>query len=200
MAGSIKAVKIGVIAEEKNDVDTIYELTRKIIKENRFSFTHFIGHGCGKLRKKCRAWADNLFDRGCTHLIVVHDLDKNDEKNLRTMLGNEIKDVKFKRTIILIPIEELDAWLLCDAEALKATFNMKKITKVPKSPEKIASPKEYLGELINKNSKAQYLNTVHNRRIAGNITIKSLVKCSSFSPFPVFLRLAVPDVTAHLNS
>ena len=56
MAGSAKAVRIGVIAEEKNDIDVIYELTCKIIKENQFSFSHFIGHGCGKVRKKCNAW------------------------------------------------------------------------------------------------------------------------------------------------
>ena len=51
MAVLTKALRIGVIAEEWNDVDVIYELTCKIIKENQFSFLNFAAHGCGKLQK-----------------------------------------------------------------------------------------------------------------------------------------------------
>ncbi len=60
MGDSKKSTKIGVIAEEQNDIDVLYQYTCKIIPENSFSFLRFVGHGCGKLRKKCRAWAENL--------------------------------------------------------------------------------------------------------------------------------------------
>jgi hypothetical protein len=190
MVGSNKAVKIGIIAEENNDVDVLYELTCKIIKENQFAFKRFVGHGCGKLRKKSSAWEANLFKKGCTLLVVLHDLDRNKESVIRQYLENEIKNAKFDHTIILIPKEELEAWLLSDKHALKAAFKMRVLPKVPRYPEKIESPKEFLGELVRANSKTQYLNTVHNRRIASAISIPKLKCCPTFSDYPHFLRRA----------
>ncbi len=72
-------MRIGIIAEEASDVEVLYELTCKLMNENMFSFKKFIGHGCGKLHRKCTAWAENLLLRGCSHLVVIHDLDNNDE-------------------------------------------------------------------------------------------------------------------------
>jgi hypothetical protein len=60
MGASKKSIKIGVIAEESNDVEVLYEYTGKLIPANTFSFAQFVGHGCGKLRRKCRAWAGEL--------------------------------------------------------------------------------------------------------------------------------------------
>ena len=130
MAGSTKAVRIGVIAEEKIDVDVLYELTCKIVRENSFSFASFVGHGCGKLRKKCKAWAQNLVDRGCSHVVVVHDLDTRNERRLRATLEREINEVRAELKVVLVPVEELEAWLLSDPEALKVVFNMKKLPKI----------------------------------------------------------------------
>ena len=144
----VKAVRIGVIAEEQNDVDVIYELTCKIIKENHFSFLRFLGHGCGKVRRKCCIWGQNLVDRGCSHIVVLHDLDRRDEKELRTMLEKEIGNVNTGHQVVLIPTEELEAWLLSDTKSLKAVFNMRKEPKVSKSPEKISSPKEFLAKVV----------------------------------------------------
>jgi hypothetical protein len=193
MAVSTKAVRIGVIDEERNDIEVIYELTCKIIKENEFSFSTFIGHGCGKVRRKCKDWAENLLVRGCTGLVVVHDLDKRVEKELRKNLEQEIRTIKFRQAVVLIPIEELEAWLLSDPIALMAAFHMQRAPKLPKHPENIESPKEYLAKVVRSNSKTQYLNTVHNRNIAKKISIASLDKCPSFSRYPEFLRTVFPQ-------
>ena len=47
MAGSKKSSRLGVIAEEYNDIDVLYEYTAKLIAENSFRFLPFVGHGCG---------------------------------------------------------------------------------------------------------------------------------------------------------
>lgn len=198
MAASIKAVKIGVIAEDNSDLDVIYELTCKIIKENQFSFARFVGHGSGRLRRKCRAWAQNLSDRGCTHIIVVHDLDRSVEHELRSLLQAQLENLHFETSIVLIPIEEVEAWLIADPMALKAVFNMNKAPKVPKRPETIQSPKEYLARLVRKDSKAQYLNTVHNRRIASALALSSLERCPSFQPLPGFLERIFPQSASRI--
>lgn len=199
MAVLIKALRIGVIAEEWNDIDVIYELTCKIIKENQFSFLKFAAHGCGKLQKKCSAWAENLLARGCSHLVVIHDLDKRDEKELRTMLENEIRVFTFDGTVVLVPIRAIEAWLLSDSKALKTVFNMRKLPKVPKSPEELYEPKKILGELVKQNSKAQYLNTIHNRRIAKEISFSKLRRCRSFLQYPEFLIEAFPKASSRVS-
>ena len=188
MVASNSTLEIGVIAEEVNDVEVLYELTSKIIAEESFSFRRFVGHGCGKLRRKCTAWAANLLRRGCTHLVVLHDCDRNNEAKLRRDLENAIADQKFVGNLVLIPVEELEAWLLSDAAAIKKTFNMKRIPKIPKDTEKIESPKEFLEDVVRRNSKTTYLNTIHNKRIAVNVRLASVGRCASFRPYPEFIR------------
>ncbi len=54
---------IGIIAEDKCDVDVIAELVSKIVPGKRFSTKHFLGHGCGKIKGKCFIWAQVLKNR-----------------------------------------------------------------------------------------------------------------------------------------
>ena len=184
----MKGVKIGVIAEEQNDIDVLYELTCKLTLESNFSFSKFIGHGCGKLRKKCRAWSQVLIRIGCSHLVVIHDLDNNDEDCLRQELEDSVHGITFTGHIILIPVYEIEAWLLSDPLALKQTFSMNKLPNISKHPETIRNPKEYLRDIVWKYCKKYYLNTIHNKRIAAAIRIDSLSACRSFSPYPEFLN------------
>jgi hypothetical protein len=191
MAALTKTLMIGVIAEERNDVDVLYELTSKLIPESSFSFKQFIGHGCGTLRRKCCAWADNLRQRGCLFLVVIHDLDKRDESELRTSLEREIEGRGFQQTVVLIPIEEIEAWLLCDPNAIRTVFRMQKLPTVPSQPEQVSNPKEFLSELVSKNSKSHYLNTVHNQKIAAELALDLLRgRCPSFLRYPKFLSKA----------
>ena len=195
MAASNNTLRIGVIAEEINDVEVLYELTCKIIAENTFSFRRFIGHGCGKVRRKCAAWSANLMARGCTHLVVLHDLDRHNEEELRKQLETSIAQQNFKGKLVLIPIEELEAWLLSDPIAIKKSFNMQKVPKIRKNVESIPSPKEYLAKIVDRNSKTTYLNTIHNKRIARNVKLTSVKRCGSFKPYPKFILQAAKNGT-----
>lgn len=186
-------VRIGVIAEEHSDIDVLYEITCKLTSENNFSFSRFVAHGCGKLRRKCRAWSQNLVRRGCSHLVVIHDLDNNDECCLRKELEGTVSGIAFTSHLILIPVYEIEAWLLCDPLALKQTFGMSKTPKVPVHPETVRDPKEHLRDIVWKNCKKHYINTIHNEKIARTITIERLSVCPSFSPYPGFLDRSVND-------
>lgn len=189
MVASIDTLLIGVIAEEKNDYEVLYELTSKLLNESQFSFKHFFGHGCGKVRRKCSAWAQQLLSKGCHLLVVIHDLDKRDEAELRTQLESSIKGFSFSKTIVLIPKEEIEAWLLSDINALKKVFKLKNTPSIPLNPESIDSPKEYLSRLVSRNSQTDYLNTIHNRKIAKELDLNNLKRrCNSFRPYPKFLK------------
>ncbi len=186
-------MKIGVIAEEKNDVEVLYELTCKLIDKNAFSFKQFIGHGCGKLRRKCTQWAKNLLQRGCSYLVVIHDLDKYGEDTLRQELTKSVKDIHYNAHLILIPVREIEAWLLTDANALRKVFGLTKAPKLPGKPESLIDPKKQLEELIWKSDKKRYINTIHNQKIAAAMSIEKAKMCKSFCPYPTF-------VSEHLNN
>jgi hypothetical protein len=188
MVASKKSARIGIIAEERNDVEVLYEYTSKLIGENAFSFVPFIGHGCGKLQRKCRAWAANLIQRGCELIVVMHDSDGKDAEGIKASIEEQLRLAGTHPSIILVPVEELEAWLLSDADAIASVFNMKKPPRIPSQPETISDPKEHLGKLVSRNSKSQYLNTVHNRKIASVQKLESLTKCPSFSPYPDGLK------------
>ena len=183
-------MRIGVIAEDYSDLAVLYQLTNKLIESRRFSFKHkFIAHGCGILRRKCKAWAENLLQRGCKHLIVLHDLDTYSESELRKELERYIRGIGFKAYLILIPIREIEAWLLVDPSALQKAFGMSKLPKVPNTPELIVDPKKKLREIVWKNAEKRYANNVHNSKIAELIQIGKLNrKCRSFQPYPIFIR------------
>lgn len=184
-------MKIGVIAEQINDVEVLYELTCKLTPENSFSFKKFVGHGCGTLRRKCSAWARILAAKGCSHLVVLHDLDDRRETELRATLEGSLETILSESRVILIPVQEIEAWLLTDAKALKEVFNMRRIPKVPTNPEAVDSPKEKLADIVWREARRRYVNTIHNKKIAAAARVSKVKTCVSFRPYPRFISSSV---------
>ncbi len=132
---------IGVIAEDRSDVDVINEILGRYFDSNSYSIKKYVGKGCGKLKQKCSSWAGNLMKRGCHFILVFHDLDNNDEVKLRKSLDDKLDSVPITEYLVIIPIQELEAWLLSDPAALKKTFSLKKLPKKIANTETIESPK-----------------------------------------------------------
>ena len=108
---------IGIIAEDLSDVDVITNLLGKYVERNKFAVKKFVGNGCGKLRNKCGIWATTLFEAGCHHVLIFHDLDRNDEASLRKLLLGKVPKEHSPDSLVVIPTEELEAWLLADGLA-----------------------------------------------------------------------------------
>lgn len=184
------ATKFGIIAEDKSDVDVIKAFLAKYLEPSQFSVKHFVGQGCGKLKSKCQAWAVNLQKSGCEHIFIFHDLDRNNESHLRKELKDKLSSPETPPTLIVIPTEELEAWLLSDLDAIKLTFSIpaREMTKKIPHAETIKSPKEFLQKLVHQNSKKIYMNTTHNKIIAANTKLDSLLSCKSYIPFDDYMK------------
>ncbi len=78
-------MKVGIIAEDDSDADVVREMMLSLLRPHRIGFKRFVGNGCGKLRRKCGAWAAILVRQGCPWIMVVHDLDVYDERRLRAL-------------------------------------------------------------------------------------------------------------------
>ena len=189
---TLKASKsIGVIAEDISDVEVVSLLLEKYVSKNQFAIRRFVGNGCGKLRNKCKTWAETLVKSGCEHVLVFHDLDRQIEAELRATLEKKLPKEKFPTTLIVIPVEEMEAWLLSDEDALRSVFSLKATPKPYPNCELIQSPKEEIGRLIWTSARKRYLNTVHNQRIAEKASLAKLRRCASFLPFDQYITTNV---------
>lgn len=175
--------KIGIIAEDDSDVEVIAEILSKYMQKNHFCLKKFTGNGCGKLRNKCDSWATSLFKSGCDHVFVFHDLDRNNENKLRTLLEKKISPDKYPNSLIVIPIEELEAWLLSDVDAIKKVFSLPKAPSTIHECENVPSPKEHLEDIVWRIGKKRYVNTIHNKKISQHMSLDNLRRCGSFTNF-----------------
>jgi hypothetical protein len=181
-------IHIGIIAEDKSDVEVIDAIIAKISKVP-YAIHRFVGSGCAKIRAKCGAWAQNLRDRGCKLLIVVHDSDNSDPNKLKNEIKAALGSSAVGSYLIVIPVREIEAWLLADhgaiSRALKLSYPLNKIS----NPESVLRPKEKLRDLIYTKSRPQikYVNAVHNKKIAMECTLQNLGRCESFLALKTFL-------------
>jgi hypothetical protein len=181
--------RIGVIAEDRSDIDVFCEITRKIAKRD-FVIKPFLGKGCGKLRRECSGWAVNLREQNCTLLVLIHDLDNNEISDLQNQLREALGLSPIRNSLIVIPVKEIEAWLLSDEDAIRQAMNLRtRVSRIP-NPETIDNPKEHIERLVEQKSQGRkhYLNTVHNKKIASMINIEKLKRCKSFLPLEQFLR------------
>ncbi len=180
---------LGIIAEDESDVQVIQAITVSLLKRTDLGFKHFVGHGCGKLRRKCESWSVVLTKRGCTAIVVVHDLDSFVLNELRAQLEASIKGCKAAQRLVLIPRKELEAWLLYDPNALSAVFGAGKAPRLPGNPEMEVDPKKTLGNVVEKAFGKKYISTIHNSLIAARLDVSKLKGCASFSPYIPFAKL-----------
>lgn len=181
---------IGLIVEDNSDFDTMRVLISRYLDVKSLKFKKAVGNGCGKMRRKALAYAENLSNRGCNAVILVHDLDRRNLEELRSDLQFFLNRSVAEFNFICIPNEEIEAWLLSDKEAIKDVFHLQQSIKPIYHPETIRSPKEHLAQLVYKssNKNKRYINTQHNVKIAEKLEIEVVAsKCPSFKELLNFL-------------
>lgn len=189
MMNKSKSFKIGIIAEDDSDVDAARVLIRRISNNKDVEIRKFVGRGCGRIKRKCMAWANILKTKGCRYLILIHDLDRNNLTELKMQIDSIMNPCPIANFLVCIPIEEMEAWFLADPNAIQAVFNLPKPPIIKGHPQSISSPKEKIGDLVKKysNKKQIYLNTKHNYKIAEHLDFNKAKRCDSFVPFHNFI-------------
>lgn len=180
---------VGIIAEDVSDVDVVTALMKKLAKKP-FKMHSTVGRGGSRILAKCLSWSRLLHQRGCSILLLVRDLDDDDLEILRSRLVKALRDCPIAKRLVVIPVREIEAWLLADQDAINKAMSLKKKVAFVTNPEGIVDPKSRLSDLIRKGSlnKAIYLNTVHNKRIAEACSVSKLRRCTSFQPLETFVN------------
>jgi hypothetical protein len=166
---------IGIIAEDDSDCKCLSILIKRITK-NIITKGYGVGGGGNMFNaRKMERWTKSLYAENYRNLLIVHDLDRDGRTSMlndRNILENRLKNALVNNPIlqkkIIIPIEEIEAWLLSED--------------YPK-PETIVNPKQKLRK-ANKNYR-----TADNEKIAQKIDIAQIAKkCPSFMPLKQFVE------------
>jgi Domain of unknown function (DUF4276) len=182
----------GVLAEDGTDCDTVRVLIRRSTGDPGAVVKSRYGHGCGELRKRASAWMHALVEAGCTHLVLVHDLDRGrsslPEPLLRAMLEAKAYPARVPR-LICIPIEEIEAWFLSDPALIKkkGARGSKGRTDYPK-PHREPDPKQLLGQLLRDERGRYRYDTNWNPELAELLDLDVCAKrCPAFAELRAFV-------------
>ncbi len=179
----------GILGEDKSDVATLKVLIHRLADDDSITIKTKGYSGCGEMLKKGGKQLKLFVRLGCNRLIICYDADNEEpESRYQEVVGRIIKKsglIGFKTEIIciLIPVQEIEAWILADIEAVTDIFknwHPKPIS----NPESIESPKEYLEKLSrDANKRLRYNHAIHNEKVAKYLDLdKVLQKCPSFEP------------------
>jgi hypothetical protein len=182
-------ISIGVIAEDSSDSSVVQILIRKYRRPRPSKCIPINARGAGRIRSKCNSWAKNLRERGCTRLILIRDSDQNNPQQLYDDLSAALAPSPIALHVIVIPVREIEAWLLADHAAIRNAMKIRGGTKRVANPEALARPKEHLRDCIYKWSgkTIRYVNTIDNTKIAAAASVNELKRCPSFRVFDSFV-------------
>lgn len=200
------SVRVCVVAEDETDCDALRTLIKRMANDvgaPPVGVERYWGKGCSKLKRKARSILRQMFDRGCTAAIVVHDLDRdpangmlNDERRLRAELELIECPPSLKRHIC-IPVEELEAWFWSDQAILDEVAGVKGKAKAAAQPELVRQPKEQLIRLSRDGGKKPRYSTNENVNLATSLNLNVCAgRCRSFREFYDFIRAVVAPGTS----
>lgn len=181
----------GILGEDDSDVATLKVLVRRLAKDESLPVKGKGYTGAGELLRK-GAKQLNLFKvlHSCERFIVCHDADGPDPEPKRVLVSEKIVKPSglTDDCCILVPVQELEAWILADIECAERIFTLWRPTPI-QNPEKIASPKEYLEKLSRDcKQRPRYSHAVHNEKMATHLDLEKVRrKCPAFSVLVEFV-------------
>jgi Domain of unknown function (DUF4276) len=185
-----------ILGEDRSDAETLCVLVRRLLGQ-RFPNKQLPAlypkgyHGWAELVRKGPRDLRALHSLGWQRFIVCVDADGPDPApRHKVILAQVIKKAQVpSETCALVPVQELEAWILADIEQVSeiiAAWRPSPITK----PEGIASPKEHLRRLSRDpvTKKARYNEVRDNKRMASHLRLEIVhKKCKSFRPLVKFV-------------
>lgn len=181
----------GILAEDDSDIQTLKVIIRRLADDKTIPIRGKGFSGCGKLLKDGWKYLKSLPSLNCSRFIFAHDADQRNYREVQRQLFDSIIKPSGLRTSIclLIPVQEIEAWMLADLAAASNIFPGWTPKSVP-NPESISSPQEYLEKLSRLGGgRPRFSHAVHNEKLAKHIDLLKVSKhCPSFRPLEDFVK------------
>lgn len=188
-----------IIAEDPNDVECLKVLIKRLANDNSITIKGKGYGGCSIMLRKGKNELRSFKKEGYTHFIICYDKDKSIGKERYQQVIEEIikpsgirNGKNQSKVCILIPNEEMEAWILADLKAVSNVIPSWLPEEEYDNPESITSPKEKIINLskINK-PKLQplYIYTTHNQKVMQHLDLNIVKKkCPSFRELADFIE------------
>ena len=181
----------GILGEDESDVQTLKVLIRRLRDDPKLPLKLKGYDGCGEMLRKGERQLHLFAGLGCDRFVICYDADGHDPNDRREEVMRKIvRPSGFARQCcVLVPVQELEAWILADIEAVSNVLTSWRPDPIKQNPEAIKDPKEYLERLSRgTNKKPIYSHATHNPRVAQYLRL-ALVRgrCPSFEPLVSFV-------------
>lgn len=191
----------GVIGEHDSDAVMIRTFIHRLAYNSRTPVVTFGYGGCGQMLRKGAGKLRDFRSQGCTRFVVCYDTDGDDRAEREAEALDRIvspANLPAGSCLVLVPTEEIEAWILADADhAIPHLFHTWTAPDTP-SPETVPSPKEHLERLSRTAQRRErYAHSAHNVSMAPYLALARLAqRCPSFRPLVSFVQGAdrpIPD-------
>jgi Domain of unknown function (DUF4276) len=175
-----------IIAEDKSDVETLTALIRLIAGSQSIPIKGKGYGGCAEMLRKGARQIRAFHDAGsCQRFVICYDSDRaSPDARHKELIDKVIVPSNVNAPMCaLIPIQEIEAWILADVKAVTKIITGWVPDKNIGNPEDIVDPKEYLEKMSRQNQRPRYSHAVHNAKIARHLDVELVHnKCPSFRP------------------
>lgn len=182
--------RFAVLGEHRSDAETIVVLMKRLLHDDRASIRLKGYNGCSQLRRKGAKQIRLFANLGANRFVVCHDADGPDPAPAHEKVRREVVEPSGvqESCCILIPVEELEAWIIADERAISQTIPTFASPAVS-NPEGQNDPKEWIIRQSKQNrSRPLYVPSMHNARVAKYLDLDRVAeKCPSFKPLVAFL-------------
>ncbi len=180
----------GILGEDSSDVATLKVLVRRLADDESLPIRTKGYSGCAQMLRKGASQLRTFLNLGCSRFIICHDADGPDPEPNRERVRTRIikpSDISDDYCIV-VPVQELEAWILADIECATNIFSSWKPTAIH-NPEAIPSPKEHLKKLCRTGHKRRrYFHTIHNEQMAKHLDLQKISrKCPAFRELEKFV-------------
>ena len=180
----------GVLGEDNSDTERLKVLIRRLAGNKSLPVEAKGYSGCGDLLRKGANQLMLFAELGCQRFVVCCDADGPDPRERRDeVLSRIVRPAAVERHCIVIPVQELEAWILADLPAVSRVITGWKPSPI-NNPEHVAGPKERI-EKLSRDSKRRprYHHTTHNQQVAKYLDLNKVHReCPSFRPLADFVR------------
>lgn len=184
--------RYAVLGEDRSDAEVIQILIRRIAGNDKLS-VHPKGYdGCGQLLRKGARDLDEFLSQGYERFVIAYDADSDDPVARHERARAEIlarSRVPSHACCIVVPVQELEAWLLADIAAVRGKWPNWRPDPIA-NPEQIEDPKEHLERLSrDAQRRPRYSHRVDNPILARLVDLTAVErKCPSFRVLAMFVR------------
>lgn len=181
-------MKCGILCEAGSDARAIAALARALVKQ--INVTEKGYHSGTELIKKGARDLKAGWDLRWDLAVVVHDADREDPSKRYRLIWEKVvlPAGRPDKACVVVPVQEIEAWILADLDAVAKVFKSWRPPKPFTSPELIDSPKEKLMRLVEVDGRRIYRPTQHNEKVAAELDLQRVwKKCPSYRPLECFL-------------